>query len=345
MAGWGLRGAWALMGGGALLVLLASVAPFSSYRLDLLSHFAPHAMLPAVGSLALALLWRSTRAIWGSVGLTLCLLVLILARYQPFSGSSPEAETFPVRVAVYNAFARGAERRGSELDNVFRAWLVNERVDLVCLVDPPWFVRRSGLWPGEEHLPNVVERATEHGQHTITLLSRWPVRLEPLTGEVDPKYRLSFAAYSSVIVKHPSGGEFLFTAAHPRSPRTERTWELSQRWARVDNELIRAWMRTNDAPVIFAGDFNTTPMGALHRQIVRETGLRSPTEVFTQGTWPAGAPSLFALPIDRVYVSEGVGVRDARVGPRVYSDHRPVVYELEVPAVRRGESEADQNPQ
>jgi len=148
-----------------------------------------------------------------------------------------------------------------------------------------------------------------------------------------------------VIVEHPSGGEFLFTAAHPRSPRTERMWEISLRWPRVEARLIGDWAEKRDAPIIYAGDFNTTPTGRLHALIERVSGLRSPTRLFTQGTWPASVPTPLALPIDRVFVSPGVRVTRATVGPRVYSDHRPALFELEVPVVRPAEPPSEEEPE
>jgi len=347
-ARWGSRGLWALLTGAGLLTLLATVFPASSYALDLLAHFAPHAILLGLLSLPASLAWKGRLPLALSGTITLLLLALVLVRYQAFApGGAGDAPTRTVRVAVYNAFARGATRTGSELDDVFREWLIDSGADLVCVVDPPWHIRRSGLWPGEPFLPHVVERMTAHGRHTITLLSRWPVRLEPLTESDDPRYRLSFAAYSSVIVEFPAGGEALFTAAHPRSPRNKRAWELSERWSKVDAELLRAWRDDNDLPVIFAGDFNTTPTGRLHALIARETGLRSPTRPFTQGSWPASAPTFLALPIDRVYVTPDIRVTRATVGPRVYSDHRPVLFELEIPVVSGSGPEGDkaQNPQ
>ncbi len=342
---WGARGAWGLVTGAGLLTLLAAVLPVSSYALDLLSHFVPHALLLSPLALALALSWKSRLPLLASMALALATLLFALVRYGAFTpATSSGAPTQTVRVAVYNAFARGATRTGSELDDHFREWLVGTNADLVCVVDPPWNIRRSGLWPGEPALPHVVESLTAHGRRTITLLSRWPVRTEPLTASDDPEYRLSFAAYSSVIVELPGGGEALFTAAHPRSPRDEKAWELSQRWSRVDAGLIREWRERNDLPVIFAGDFNTTPTARLHRLIARETGLRSPTRLYTQGTYPADVPTFLALPIDRVYVSPGVRITGVSVGPRVYSDHRPVLFTLEVPIVTGAPDEV-QNPQ
>jgi len=333
-------GLWLLAWFGAAVsavALVAVVAPVHHYELDLAAHFAPHALLVALPGL-FASLWLRRRALALSALLWAGLAAVPVPRYDRFPpASAPPEPSLTVRVVVYNAFARGAPRVDSDLDGTFRAWVEEVDADVLCLVDPPWFVERSGLWPSEQ-LPHVVERASEDRDFGLTLLSRWPVRLEPLADRRRPENRLSFAAHSSVIVEHPSGAEFLLTGAHPRSPRTERTWNLSFRWSRVDARLLRAWMNERPTvPVIFAGDFNTTPTGRLHAQIKRETGLRSPVALFGQGTWPSWAPPALALPIDRVWISEGARVTRAVVGPRVYSDHRPVMIEVQLPAVKRPE--------
>lgn len=336
-----LRGVWALLTLVVLSVLFAALSPVTSYALDLTSHFLPHALLAGIASLALSVVWKGRWATVVSGATALVVLFTLLTTYQTLApGGGGDAPTRTLRVTVYNAFSRGTTREGSELDSVFRQWLIDEQVDLVCIVDPPWNIRRSGLWPGEPYLPHIVDDLTPHGRRTVTLLSRYPLRREPLTESGDPEHRLSFAAHHSVVVEFPAGGEALFTGAHPRSPRDERAWRLSQRWTDVDARLLGAWRANNPLPVIFAGDFNTTPAGVLHDLIVRKTGLRSPTRPFSQGSWPAHAPTFLALPIDRVYVSEDVRVTSVRVGPRVYSDHRPVLYELEVPVVS-SESESE----
>ena len=327
-------------------VLIAATLPGRGYLLDLASHFAPHAVLLGVAGAALAVGLRRRRTGVITVLVAAVLLGFTLYRYDCWPRRTAEPDpSLTVRVIVYNAYARGAERRGSTLDDAFRAWAEEVDADVVCVVDPPWTIRRSGLW-SEDQFPHVVERASEGRDFGITLLSRWPVRVTPLADSYEPRNRLSFAAHSSVVVVHPSGAEFLVTAAHPRSPRSRKTWELSQRWSRVDAELIRAWRLENATPVIFAGDFNTTPMGRLHGLIRRETGLRSPTRLFSQGTWPAWAPPQLALPIDRVWVSPGARITDAQVGPRVNSDHLPCVFEIQIPVHAEPASSApSQNPQ
>jgi endonuclease/exonuclease/phosphatase (EEP) superfamily protein YafD len=328
------------------VTLGAVTLPAHHYHLDLLSHFAPHAVLAGLVALLVAAAARLVRLTVLIGLLTLALALVSIARYDAWRADPPPAgDSLTVRVIVYNAFARGAERTGSELDDTFRDWAARVDADLICLVDPPWMIRRSGLW-SEEQFPHVLEREArgraEGKDFGITLLSRWPIRLEPLADRYRPENRLSFLAHSSVIVEHPSGAGFLFTGAHPRSPRTQRTWELSFRWTRVDARLLREWMTANPLPVIFAGDFNTTPTARLHALIRRETSLRSPTQLFTQGTWPSWAPPELALPIDRVWISDGARITDVEVGPVVNSDHRPVMFEVQLPVVPLADGQSDQ---
>jgi endonuclease/exonuclease/phosphatase family metal-dependent hydrolase len=80
-------------------------------------------------------------------------------------------------------------------------------------------------------------------------------------------------------------------------------------------------------PVIVAGDFNT--FWGTHEiyLFMRAAGLYSANS--------AGLPSFPAriprIELDFILVSEGIVVRDFRVPDVRFSDHRPVVCDLEIP--------------
>jgi endonuclease/exonuclease/phosphatase (EEP) superfamily protein YafD len=75
---------------------------------------------------------------------------------------------------------------------------------------------------------------------------------------------------------------------------------------------------------VLAGDFNTTPWAPGYRALL-STGLDDDGR--TRTSWPAFLP--FALiPIDHVLVSPQLQVISKRRGPRLGSDHYPIVVEL-----------------
>ena len=89
VARWGVRGLWAILFGSALATLLAAALPFSSYALDLLSHFAPHAFLVSLLALIPALAWRSPLPGVLSALLAATLLALCVARYDALAPGAP----------------------------------------------------------------------------------------------------------------------------------------------------------------------------------------------------------------------------------------------------------------
>lgn len=81
------------------------------------------------------------------------------------------------------------------------------------------------------------------------------------------------------------------------------------------------------------GDFNTPPWSGPFRRLERDTGLASlyGPGAWTAYSWPTWSPVL-RVPIDNCLVSDGLVVRSHHDGPRVGSDHFPLVVDL---AVRR----------
>jgi endonuclease/exonuclease/phosphatase (EEP) superfamily protein YafD len=98
-----------------------------------------------------------------------------------------------------------------------------------------------------------------------------------------------------------------------------------------DAGLRLAAARARDAtmPTLLAGDLNLTPYAPEFSRLEQASRLR---DAFAgrpwRPTWQAGFWPL-ALPIDHVFVPEGVCVVDARIGPAVGSDHRPVIVTLQ----------------
>lgn len=308
----------------SLPLLGASLPPHARpYHLDLLSHFAPHALAPISLLLLLSLLLRSRRlAIACAASLTLSLLVVAIA-YRPLAAGRAAPGDQTIRVVHFNAL-----NVASSWDDAFIAWLLEQDADLVALVDaPPGILERNEAL--QTRYPHRV--APKRGwEWPIILLSKHPIRAVSL-GPTTTETRTSFVARRSVVVTLPNRAEVLFTAMHPYSPRSERAWNRALEIVKRDAPLLRDAQQRSNTPVIVAGDFNSTPTGKIFRTFARAAALRaSPT--LPIGTWPASRPRLLGVAIDHVFTSPDIAHIARRVGPSFRSDHRPIVVDLAVPA-------------
>ena len=81
--------------------------------------------------------------------------------------------------------------------------------------------------------------------------------------------------------------------------------------------------------VVLAGDLNATPWSPVFSRVLDHGDLRDSRRGFgLQPTWSAGLPYLARIPIDHFLVGRDVRVLDREIGPRIGSDHLPVLVEL-----------------
>lgn len=108
-------------------------------------------------------------------------------------------------------------------------------------------------------------------------------------------------------------------------------WPLGPRVSRERNQQLRElsqWMRQADGPVVVGGDFNLSPWSphfdaALELANARDAIGSRPG----MSTWPTQFPPL-GIQIDHCLVSHEWQVMRIARGPRVGSDHYPVLVEL-----------------
>ena len=191
--------------------------------------------------------------------------------------------------------------------------------DLVLLeeITPQWMDRLAGL---RTHYPHAVCEPREDN-FGIAFFSRFPLTRAHIVylGEAEvPSVEAEFSL---------AGKGVLFLGTHPVPPASPFNLHLR-------NDQLRALARrlgTWTGPALLLGDLNTSPYSPHFRDLIRTSRLRDTARGFLlQGTWPAAVPPL-RIPLDHCLVSPEFHVSHRRVGPRVGSDHLPLIIELSLP--------------
>lgn len=282
-----------------------------SPQLDILSHFAP---IWLVGALVVSLYGLtlgepgSRRGLigLGVAGVVLAALLIAPEYLRPTTPKAPADTPDQIKLIQFNAW-RGSRDIGPALD-----WLIAQDADIIVLEEG-------------EHLRDPLARATGYhlteGSESLAILSKAKptedgVRLPPGRWAQPPLVRATFAS---------SHGPFTVIGTHYVWP-IYGGFQLAQ--GRIVGELLGQFSRDR---TILSGDFNSTPWSFARRREDRRFGL----ERRTQGlfTWPATAPFPL-LPIDQVYAGSGWRTVSVARGPRLGSDHYPVVAIL-APSVER----------
>lgn len=87
-------------------------------------------------------------------------------------------------------------------------------------------------------------------------------------------------------------------------------------------EALATLVQNTPDPLAVMGDFNATQWSSVLRSFEATSGLRRLTGLPSWPVWTAGLPQ---LPIDHIFISQGLRVqRPARLGPATGSDHLPV---------------------
>ena len=304
-----------------MLGLAAQGGRFSD-RLDVLTHFAP---IWLTGGVVAALLWF----IAGQRGRTTPVLALIavlssltlmipeLTAAAQKTGGKVDGET--LTVVQFNLWGRNRDPVGT------LRWILATDPDIVVIEEG--FDRSGG----------IARRLAKRYPHRVTCAAPWPCstmilskRRPTTSGGLAPV--VSDAMLSGAWATfRDSRGPFTVVGVHytwpyPAGPQQQQT----QRLARVLERFPKARL-------IVAGDMNATPWSFSLRRQDKLFGLERRTRALA--TWPAGDFSRLhistpvpLLPIDQVYAGKGWRTVSVRRGPKLGSDHYPVIITL-APAI------------
>jgi endonuclease/exonuclease/phosphatase (EEP) superfamily protein YafD len=162
------------------------------------------------------------------------------------------------------------------------------------------------------------------GAFSVLLLSQLPVRdarVIQLSDDPWPAIIARICPSEAADEKDCLG----FVGIHPPPPMSA---DLAAQRNAVFEALPAAIAAMSPGSILVAGDFNCTPWSPFFADLLATTGLSDSARGF--GAWPTWNSTLLPLGIniDHVLVSDGVVIRNHRVGEDVGSDHFPVIVDL-----------------
>lgn len=312
-------GPWALFG-------LALVQPASvvwarwDWRGDIFDHLQePAAALSIIAAIALR-----RRARWLSAGLLLLAAVQLwpLIRYHgPNPAPADPASPHRLRILISNVHHKNTNH--DLLINLIR----RERPDVVGLVEfeEHWSraIADAGL---REEYPHFAEHPA--GARGLAIYSRRPfyqgARLEtPLDGG-SPLYAATIEF---------AGKRVNFYLVHPPNPLSA----LGRGRYNPETDALTARIARDGGSRIVAGDFNRTEASPRFGKFLEQTGLRDSRFGFgRQASWPTNLPITIA--IDHAFLSADLAIVERRLGPKIGSDHYPLIFTVAPAAVERNAS-------
>ena len=282
-----------------------------SVRLDLLTHFAPIWLAGGI----LALIYGLIRAQFTpqyvlcaiGIGTVLAALALLAPEYlRTLEPNAPVGVPNQIKIVQLNAWIHNRDVAATT------RWLVSQNADVITLDEITPALRKA-----------IEDQSGYHYRKGIVDTGIF-TRDEPIgTGFLlgDPwnewpdlaRVRVAVGSQSAVIM-----------AVHLTWP-TE-LWQIKQRAS-----LAKIMKRTDPSRLIMIGDFNLTPWSFTLRDLDKTLGLiRRDRAIFTWPAQPANRwrSKVALLPIDHVYAGSAWRTVDIHRGPRLGSDHYPIVVTL-----------------
>ena len=311
---------WGLLEVGAGLGCLATVTGFLGrlwWVFDLTCHFRLHLAL-WLGALtvvwAMRRHWRITAVcgVAAAVNATLVLLLLWPAGQRAASAGTR------LRLASINVHTE------NERGDLLLEFLRHSEADAILLmeVNERWM---NALEPLRTNYSQIIADPREDN-FGIALFSRLPLTNSAVV-------ELGKAEVPSIVTAITVGGQNVFLlGTHPLPPGSAEN-------SRLRNEQFReiaGRVCSSKTPAIVLGDLNSTPWSPYFADLLNDSGLKNTSQgrgLF--GSWPTWLP--FArIALDHCLVSASIRVINKQLGPRVGSDHLPVVIDVEIPTTESG---------
>lgn len=298
-----------LQAAGVLTVLfsVATLLPVEHFAVQLFTHFRLQYLGAALALVVAFTLLREPRYALAMALVSALNASAVLPWYldKPAAGDGAE-----LRVLVANILSDNDEHE--ELLALIEA----EQPDLVCLmeVSPRWaesLRRLDAKYPHRIVEPRAgnfgIAMYTKHAVVAAAVIDSAPLDLPTIVATLDI-----------------SGRAVQVVATHPTIPLGKANYEARN----MQLDGIARLLQEGHGPRILVGDLNATMWDMKYRSLENRTWLRNVRRGFgVRPSWPMFLP-IALIPIDHILVSDDFGVRDVRTGPRIGSDHLPLVATL-----------------
>ena len=297
--------------------LLAGMLGRQGWVLDLFAHFRPQygALFFAIALVSLARR-HAALAFASMAGAVLAMVPVVQhlgllsisaqAVGSPTTGAQDMAA--PFRLVTYNTWLRQRDHTS------LAEYLESADADTIVLQE----IGHAQADALHTRLSSYPYAYTEPGLDGAVVFSRWPI-LEARTVRLGEK---GTPAAWVVIRWRDVDTTVLGVHLH---------WPLGGRSARLRNQElahVAAYARSVTGPLLVAGDFNTTPWSSHFQDMIRASGLGNcAAGRAIAGSWPAQFMPL-GIAIDHCLASHHWRSLNVRTGPRLGSDHLPVVADL-----------------
>jgi len=276
--------------------------------LDIFSHFrVQYAVLQAVCGLIL-LVGDQILAAGMAFSFMLINIAVIAPLYFPSSRNDTNRKVY--RMLLVNVL------QSNNSYGLIKAIIKKDSPDFIVLVEP----NQNWLDQLEDGLTDYPYRCsrTREDSYGIALFSH--VQLDHCD-----ILKFGDAGVPSVVATATLSGETItFIGTHPPPPKGA----VNSRFRNRQLVEMAKFIRSLSGAAILCGDLNMSPWSVYFRSFLRESGLLDSGKGFgVQPTWPVDWP-VMRVPIDHCFVSEGIRVIDRKIGPKVGSDHFPLLVDF-----------------
>ncbi|MFL5295358.1 MAG: endonuclease/exonuclease/phosphatase family protein [Phenylobacterium sp.] len=272
---------------------------------DVLTHAAPFYLVGGMIALAAGLVfsdrYRTAALIVGAAAVLGAALLIAPEYLDAKPPRADKAAPGAFKIIQFNAWAGhgGLERPA--------AWIAAQQPDIVIMQETNLRLRQAIAAKAGLH---IVDGRTE-----VTILSREPpISVARPRNDKEGPMMLNAATFRT-----PAGPAAILGVHYP--------WPTERDRMQYTADLVRVVRGYPSETTILAGDFNSTPWSFARRREDRAFGLiRRTRAVFS---WPAAFHLPFPLlPIDHVYAGSAWATVRVERGPKLGSDHYPVVVTL-----------------
>lgn len=301
--------------GCALLAVAGQGGRFSDW-LDAINHGMP---LFLAGAAAALLLWlltgRQGRKTPVMAGIAIASALLIMApELSAAAGQKPDADAKPtLKVLQFNLWILNRQP-----DETVR-WILEQDADILVFEES---FQRSGIVHRlSDRYPYKATCNDPYPCSTVVMSKRPPVASGGMGKWGNGWLSGAWGTYAS------DAGPFTVAGVHytwpvPAGPQQQQV-----------KRMVKAISHFPKDSLIVTGDFNSTPWSWTLRRQDKAFGLERRTRALS--SWPAGdfmskgvASPVPFLPIDHVYAGKAWRTVSVKRGPKLGSDHYPVVIEL-----------------